>query len=71
MRFVWANELGYLGTEALQTIGTAWGRSCIRQDLWPSLWLAKADAILADGGRVVQESVPSPDDAHEGRNHQA
>lgn len=56
-------ELGATATEALQTIGTEWGRNCIRQDLWLSLWLAKADAILSAGGRVVQESVRFPDEA--------
>lgn len=56
-------ELGVTATEALQTIETEWGRNCIRQDLWLSLWLAKADAILAAGGRVVQESVRFSDEA--------
>ncbi len=54
-------ELGLTATEAQQTIGD-WGREA-RPDLWLSLWLAKADAILAGGGRVVQESVRFADEA--------
>ncbi|GHE51159.1 hypothetical protein GCM10019059_07980 [Camelimonas fluminis] len=54
-------ELGVTATEAQQTIGD-WGRVC-RPDLWLSLWLAKADAIIAAGGRVVQESVRFADEA--------
>lgn len=54
-------ELGITSTEAQQTIGD-WGRLA-RRDLWLSMWLAKADAILASGGRVVQESVRFADEA--------
>jgi len=54
--------LGITATEAQQTIGD-WGRNGVRRDLWLSLWLAKADAILAAGGRVVQESVRFADEA--------
>jgi len=54
-------ELGLTATEAQQTLGD-WGREA-RPDLWLSLWLAKADAILASGGRVVQESVRFADEA--------
>jgi len=50
-------ELGVTSTEAQQTLGTEWGRECVRPDLWLSLWLAKADRLVANGGRVVQESV--------------
>jgi hypothetical protein len=49
--------LGITATEAQQTLGTEWGRNCVRPDLWLSVWLAKAERIVADGGRVVQESV--------------
>lgn len=50
-------ELGVTSTYAQQTLGTEWGRDCIAPDLWLSLWLAKADRTLAEGGRIVQESV--------------
>lgn len=54
-------ELGITSTEAQQALGD-WGRH-VRRDLWLSMWLAKADAILASGGRVVQESVRFVDEA--------
>ncbi|MGV2982017.1 hypothetical protein ACERNI_17755 [Camelimonas sp. ID_303_24] len=54
-------EIGVTSTEAQHTIGD-WGRAC-RRDLWLSLWLAKADAILATGGSVEQESVRFADPA--------
>lgn len=50
-------ELGVTSTYAQQTLGTEWGRDCIAPDFWLSLWLAKADRALAEGGRIVQESV--------------
>jgi hypothetical protein len=50
-------ELGITATEAQQTLGTEWGRNCVRADFWLSLWLAKADFLVASGSRVVQESV--------------
>ncbi|MFC7399609.1 deoxynucleotide monophosphate kinase [Chelatococcus sp. GCM10030263] len=50
-------ELGITATEAQQTLGTEWGRDCVGRDFWLSLWLAKADRIVAAGGNVVQESV--------------
>lgn len=56
-------ELGVTSTWAQQTLGTEWGRVCIRPDLWLSLWLAKADRIIAGGGRVAQESVRYPNEA--------
>ena len=50
-------ELGITSTEAQQTLGTEWGRDCVGADFWLSLWLAKVDRVIRDGGHVVQESV--------------
>ena len=50
-------ELGITSTEAQQTLGTEWGRDCVGADVWLSLWLAKVDRVIRDGGHVVQESV--------------
>lgn len=55
-------ELGVTSTFAQQTLGTEWGRDCIGRGLWLSLWLRKADAIIAGGGRVVQESLRFPNE---------
>ncbi|MBS7738493.1 MULTISPECIES: hypothetical protein [unclassified Chelatococcus] len=50
-------ELGITSTEAQQTLGTEWGRQCVADDFWLSLWLAKVDRVIRAGGHVVQESV--------------
>jgi hypothetical protein len=55
-------ELGVTSTEAQQTLGTEWGRNCVHQDLWLSLWLAKVDAALRAGTHIVQESVRFPNE---------
>lgn len=58
-------ELAVTSTYAQQTLGTEWGRDCIRADLWLGLWLGRVDKILAAGGRVAQESVRFPNEAAE------
>lgn len=46
----WVLDDPTLGTRRhlLQSLGTAWGRDCIHQDLWVKLTAAKADAIWWD-----------------------
>ncbi|WP_243368844.1 hypothetical protein [Microvirga solisilvae] len=56
-------ELGVTSTFAQQTLGTEWGRNCIRPDLWLSLWLRKIEAALLSGARIVQESVRFKEEA--------
>jgi hypothetical protein len=50
-------ELGRTSTEVQQFLGTEFGREFCTPNLWLDCWLAKADTIIAAGGRVVQESV--------------
>lgn len=56
-------ELGVTSTSAQQTLGTDWGRRCIRDSIWADLWCEKIDRHLAAGGRAAQESCRFPDEA--------
>lgn len=49
--------MGCSPREAMQTLGTEWGRECIGGDFWTRCALQKAEAILAAGGRVVIDDV--------------
>lgn len=51
------------GTEVQQYLGTEFGRNFCHPDLWLDLWCARAQALLGDGYRVVQESVRFPNEA--------
>ncbi len=44
-------------TEIQQFLGTSFGRDFIDPDIWLNIWCRWADGELANGGRVVQESV--------------
>ncbi|OAM73045.1 hypothetical protein [Devosia elaeis] len=55
--------LGRSGTEVQQFLGTEFGRDFCYADLWLDLWRKRAKSILADGGKVVQESVRFPNEA--------
>lgn len=48
---------------AMQTLGTEWGRQCISQDLWTTLWSARVADCLDLGGRVVVDDCRFPDEA--------
>jgi hypothetical protein len=56
-------ELHRSGTEIQQFLGTEFGRNFCYPALWLDIWIAKAKAILASGGSVVQESVRFPNEA--------
>ena len=48
---------------AMQTLGGEWGRNCIGDGFWVGLWRARAEAILAAGGRVVTDDCRYPNEA--------
>lgn len=48
---------GRTPTEAMQSLGTDWGRGMIDPDLWVRPARARLEAALAGGGRVVCEAV--------------
>lgn len=48
---------------AMQTLGTEWGRQCVAQNLWTTLWSARAGDCLDLGGRVVVDDCRFPDEA--------
>ena len=48
---------------AMITLGTEWGRDMIWRDLWVSNWLARAQAVLDAGGRVVVDDMRFPNEA--------
>ena len=42
---------------AMQTLGTEWGRNLIHSNLWVNAAMASADAVFAQGGRVVIDDM--------------
>lgn len=56
-----AEPLAMLGgksaREAMQTLGTEWGRQCVSESLWRDAWLAKA------GTRAIADDVRFADEA--------
>jgi hypothetical protein len=48
---------GHSPRHAMQTLGTEWGRTCMGADFWVGIGMARAEAILAAGGRVVIDDV--------------
>lgn len=49
--------LGVTGRHLMQTLGTEWGRSHVRPDLWRLLLARKIDALADDGDRIVISDV--------------
>lgn len=43
--------------QAMQWLGTEWGRDLIASDLWTRAWALAADRVLARGGLVVADDV--------------
>lgn len=43
--------------QAMQTLGTDWGRDLIHPDLWVTAWKARAMVILHGGERVVADDI--------------
>lgn len=48
---------GRTPTEAMQTLGTEWGRDLVHSDLWANLWRVQAERVLARGLAVINDSV--------------
>jgi hypothetical protein len=57
-------ELGVTPRRLMVDLGTAWGRECIREDLWLRLWSAQADRF----NRVVVDDVRFPNEVDIIRN---
>ena len=55
--------LGKTPRHGMQTLGTEWGRNCIGEDLWISLWRRRVEAVFASGGRVVVDDCRFPNEA--------
>ena len=49
--------------QAMQTIGTEWGRNCMGENFWVNLWLAHAETAIDEGGRVVVDDCRFPNEA--------
>lgn len=49
--------------EAMQTLGTEFGRKCMGENFWVNLWRAKASDVLDHGGRVVVDDCRFPNEA--------
>lgn len=54
---------GHTPTHAMQTMGTEWGRKLIHPDFWVNIWRTRAEAALAEGDPVVNDSVRFPNEA--------
>ena len=54
---------GKTPVQAMQSLGTEWGRNMISPNLWSEVWKERAATILALGGRVVVEGPPDEDAA--------
>jgi hypothetical protein len=52
-------EIGCTARHLMQTLGTEWGRRCVRDDLWLHVWSAKADRSDED---VVVDDVRFPNE---------
>lgn len=48
---------GHTPTDALQTLGTEWGRKRIAPDLWLDIWRGRAAQAMAQGRMVLNDSV--------------
>ena len=56
-------HLGVSTRQLLQTLGHEWGRTCVRPDVWTTIWTAAADRYLASGIGVIADDVRTPDEA--------
>lgn len=56
-------DLGVTTRHMLQTLGTEWGREHIAKDIWPSITLAQAQNLMAEGQDVVIDDCRFPNEA--------
>lgn len=56
-------EVGVTGRHLLQTLGTEWGRQCLRPTFWIDCWSAVARRALQAGDSVVVDDVRFPNEA--------
>ena len=55
-------ELGVTPRKLMQTLGSEWGRSCIREDLWVHIAITRARAFMEVGTPVVIDDVRFPNE---------
>lgn len=55
--------LGKSPRQLLQSLGTEWGRGCVRDDLWITIAFRRIDEILDGGRSVVVTDVRFPNEA--------
>ncbi len=48
---------GRTPTHAMQTLGTEWGREQVSNDLWLSIWTARAADLQSKGRVVINDSI--------------
>lgn len=48
---------GRSGREAMQSLGTDWGRNCIGNDLWVNAWCSKAVELVSNDTIVITDDV--------------
>lgn len=41
----------------MQTLGTEWGRNCLREDIWGLIWQERVDQATEDGWDVICDDV--------------
>jgi hypothetical protein len=55
-------QLGVTPRHMLQTIGTEWGRNCIRADLWVHIAMLRAQRFMDSGISVVIDDMRFPNE---------
>jgi hypothetical protein len=55
-------RLDFTVRHMLQTLGTEWGRNCIAEDIWLTVWEAKANRMLRSGINVIVDDVRFPNE---------
>ena len=54
--------------QAMQTLGTEWGRKMVQTNLWVDITMARVDALLKEGECVVIDDMRFPNEADAIRN---
>lgn len=57
-----ARLMGKTPRDAMQSLGTEWGRALIADDLWVELWRKSVQYHLSIGGKIVVDDVRFPNE---------
>ena len=57
-------EVGVTSRHLMQSLGTEWGRDCIKPDLWASMAITRIRSLLKAGKRVVVDDMRFREEYH-------